>query len=323
MRRRSFIATLSGVAAALPTFRTRAQARSRVACLLMAFDAAAPAVMLFRERLRLLGHVEGSTLDLTFRTANEPLQLPQLAAEIVASRPDVLVALNGPAADAFRSLTSTVPIVLVFGGDPIALGYSSSWSRPSGNVTGILAGLDTLSDKRVELLHEILPSARVFGLVYNPSTALNRLVLDRTRAAVQSLGLALQPYPVREGDDLAQIPARAAAAGVAALIVVPSPSIVANRAAFIAAATAHHLPTMHTFGFEAVDGAVVAYGIEQAENWQRAADYVHRLLQGEPVAALPFEQPAHVVLTVNLRAARAIGLEVPVSILARADEVIE
>jgi putative ABC transport system substrate-binding protein len=296
-----------------------------VAVLLVAFDQNAPAVMLFRDRLRSLGDIEAESFDLMFRVADETAELPARAAEIMGLRPDVIVAFNFDALEPLRALTQTIPIVVVFITDPVALGVSTSWSSPSSNVTGISNGIDTLAGKRVELLHELLPSARAFGLVYEPAMPWHRIVLERTRAAMQALGLELRLYPVSNGNELelAQIPARAAAEGVAALIEAPSPNIVSNRAGFVAAAISTRLPTMHAFGFEAVEGAVVALGPEQAENWLRAADYVHRLLHGVPLADLPFEQSARMLLTLNLRTARAIGLDVPASVIARADEVIE
>jgi putative ABC transport system substrate-binding protein len=307
----------------LPGTVVRSQARPRVAVLLVSFDENASGVMLFRDRLRALGHSEGRNIELVFLVAEGQAQLPRRASEIVALRPDIVVALYPPVIDALRPLTSAIPIVAVFCGDPVALGYSTSWSRPTANITGILAGLDTLSGKRVELLHELLPMARAIGIVYEPSISIHRLVLERTQAATRARGLALRPYPVDDAAALAQIPARAAADAAAALIVVPSPTIIENRAVLIAAATASRVPTMHAYGFEVIDGGTVAYGTEQAENWQRAADYVSRLLRGEPLANLPFAENARVLLTVNLGTARAIGLQVPASIIARADEVIE
>jgi len=323
MRRRALLSLPLGCWTALARQAVaQSQTRRRVAVLLVAFDESAPAVVLFRDRLRSLGNTEAGSFDLAFRVADEPAQLSARAAEIMALRPDIIVAMHAGVVDAVRSLTQTVPIVVAFCSDPVPLGFSASWSRPSGNVTGILDGLDILADKRVELLHEILPSARVLGFVYEPVNVMHRLALDRTRAAVQSLGLSLRLYPV-SGADLAQIPARAAAEGVAALIVVPSPSILYNRTDFVAAAISRRLPTIHAFGFEAVEGAVAALGTEQADNWVRTADYVHQLMRGVPVADLPFELSARVLLTLNLRTARTLGITIPPALLARADEVIE
>jgi putative ABC transport system substrate-binding protein len=323
MRRRRFAVTVASWAAALVGATARAQGRARVVVLLVAFDENAPAVRLFRDRLRSHGHIEGRTIDLQFLVAEGQSQLPRRAAEVVALRPDVVVALYPAVIDALRARTHAIPIVAVFCGDPVALGYSTNWARPTANVTGILDGLDTLSGKRIELLHELLPAAGAFGIVYEPSISIHRLVLERTQAASRTLGLALRSYPVDDLALLAQIPARAVADAVAALIVVPSPNIIENRAALIAAATASRMPTMHAYGFEVVDGAAVAYGTDQVENWQRAADYLSRLLRGEPLANLPFEENVRVQLTLNLATARTIGLNVPASIIARANEVIE
>jgi putative ABC transport system substrate-binding protein len=222
-----------------------------------------------------------------------------------------------------RAATQSIPIVAIFTGDPVALGNSTSWSRPSGNVTGFLGGVEELSGKRIELLHELLPSARIFGLLYDAANRQHRVALERTEATARSLGLELQRYPVGDASEIEKIPARAVADHVAALIVTESPTINDHHAALIAAATALRLPTMHSYSFEAMDGGVIAYGTDQDWNWQRAAEYVHRLLHGARVSNLPFVENDHLVLTLNLKTAHAIGLEIPTSVVARADDIIE
>src|SRR5262249_31392378 len=153
----------------------------------------------------------GRSVDLVFLVAEGQAQLPRRAAEIVALRPDVVVALYPAVIDALRPLTRAIPIVAVFCRDPVALGYSTRWSRPTRNIRGILDGLDTLCGKRVELLHELLPMARAIGLIYEPSISIHRVVLERTQVAAHARGLELRPYPVDDVAALVQIPARAAA----------------------------------------------------------------------------------------------------------------
>jgi putative ABC transport system substrate-binding protein len=169
MRRRRFVATLASWTATLADATARAQARLRVAVLLVAFDESAPGVMLFRDRLQSLGHADGRGVELMFVVAEGPAQLPRRAAEIVALRPDIIVALHAVAVDALRARTSAIAIVVAFCGNPVALGYSASWSRPTGNVTGILDGLDTLAGKRVEhraeLVLRLLQSSQASSLL--------------------------------------------------------------------------------------------------------------------------------------------------------------
>ena len=280
--------------------------------------------MLFRTRLRSLNDIEGENFDLVFRLADtdDPAQVAAMAAEIVASRPDIIVAVSNSGVDALRALTHSIPIVVVFSGDPVPLGYSTSWALRPGHNGGNdrHRNINGQADRAAARTSAV---ARVFGLVFEPANPLNRVVLQRTEAALQSSGLELRRYPIVNAGDVAQVPARAVAEHVAALIVAPSTTINDRHAELIPAATGYRLPTMHSFNFEAIDGAVIFYGTDQDWNWQRCADYVHRLLHGARVAELPFEENDHVVLTLNLKTAHAIGLDVPASIVARANEVID
>jgi putative ABC transport system substrate-binding protein len=233
------------------------------------------------------------------------------------------MALNSAAAVALRAATTSIPIVVVSSGDPVALGLTGSQSRPTGNVTGIEDGTSLLAAKRIELLAELLPRARRIALLYDPENVNHRAVLDASRTAAASLGLELLPIGVVTAGQVALGPDRAKAAAADALVVAGGPVLIEHRRALIERATALGLPSIHAFGFEAQDGALAAYGTDTADNWRRAAQYVDRLLRGAQVADLPFEPPGRVFLTLNLRTSRTLGIAVPASVVARADEVIE
>jgi len=242
---------------------------------------------------------------------------------MVRSEPAVLVALNDLAGDALQRLTHTIPIVVVSSGNPLARGWSTSIARPSRNITGVLDLAEDLAGKRVEILRELVPSARRMGVLYESNNPRHDIILANTTAAAQRSQVTIVPFGLAEAGDLTETLSRIAAARLDGLIVIPSPLILSHRREIIESALAGRLPTMHAFAFEAQDGALAAYGTNTVENFQRAAQYVDRLLGGAKIADLPFDTPRDVTLTINRRTASAIGLEIPPSLLARADEVIE
>jgi putative tryptophan/tyrosine transport system substrate-binding protein len=317
VRRRGALASLL-VALAAPAF-----GQPRVAFLSVGLGVDSPAFDILRDEWRSLGQVEGAGYRLDVVVAERPAELDAAAQAIVRAQPRVLMALNSSAAVALRAATTSIPIVVVSSGDPIALGLTRSQSRPSGNVTGIEDGTSLLAAKRLELLAELLPRARRIGLLYDPENVNHRAILDASRTAAAALGLELLPVGIVTAGEVALGPDRAKAAAADALVVAGGPLIIEHRRTLIDRALALGLPSIHAFGFEAQDGALAAYGTDTSDNWRRAAQYVDRLLRGAAVAELPFEPPGRVFLTLNLRTARALGLAVPPSVLARADEVIE
>jgi putative ABC transport system substrate-binding protein len=295
----------------------------RVVFLSIAFGSEEPVFEAFRDELRALGQIEGKTFRFELHVAPDNQSISAVAEEMVRSKPAVLVALTTIAGDAIHRLTQTIPIVVVSSPNPLALGWSTGVARPSGNVTGVLDLIDDLAGKRVEILRELVPAARRVGVLYEVDNPAHDVVLAHTRAAAHRAELTIVPFGLAEAGDLTEMLIQIAAERLDGLIVVPSPYILSHRREIIESALASRLPTMHAFAFEAQDGGLAAYGTNTVENFQRAAQYVDRLLGGAKIADLPFDTPRGVTLTINQRTARAVGLEIPPSLLARANEVIE
>jgi putative ABC transport system substrate-binding protein len=314
--------TAAGLAAATAPASAQPSSLPRVAFLSIAIGLEEPVFEAFNEELRALGQIEGTTFRFELHVAPDNRSIPALAEEMVRSKPAVLVALHVLAGDALQRLTHTIPIVVVHSANPVALGWSTSIARPSRNITGVRDLLEDLAGKRLEILRELVPTARRVGVLYERDRW-HDIVLANTTAAAQRSQLTIVPFDLAEAGDLTETLIQIAAARLDGLIVIPSPDIVSHRREIIESALASRLPTMHAFSFEARDGALAAYGTNTVENFQRAAQYVDRLLGGAKVADLPFDTPRDVTLTINRRTASAIGLEIPPSLLARADDVIE
>jgi putative ABC transport system substrate-binding protein len=324
MRRREFIVlTAAGLVAVAASGSAQPTGPPRVAFLSIAFGSEEPVFEAFSDELRALGQIEGKTFRFELHVAPDNRSVPAVAEAMVRSEPAVLVALHSGACEALHRLTQTIPIVVVNSGDPLALGWSTSLARPSGNVTGVLNLVAELAGKRLEILHELVPATRRVGVLYESDSPLHAVILANTTAAAQRTEVTIVPFGLAEAGDLTGMLVQIAAARLDGLIVVASPYLGSHRREIIESALAGRLPTMHALAFEAQDGGLAAYGTNTVENFQRAAQYVDRLLGGAKIADLPFDAPRGVTLTMNRRTARAIGLEIPPSLLARADEVIE
>jgi len=276
------------------------------------------------EALRELGYVEGRNIAYDIRAAGGHIErLPELARELVARQPEVIVSATENAARALTAATADIPIVLALIGDPVALGLTKSIARPTGNVTGFTTGNDTVAAKRLQLLLEMVPTARKVALLWVPANAQHRLVEARTRHAAAALKVDLLSLPVTTADDIPRAIVKAESARAGALLVTADPLTVRNRQTIIDQCLVRDLPAMHSYSFEVRDGALMSYGSDVGEDYGRAAVYVDRILKGAKVAELPFQEPTHIGLSINVRTARSIGLAVPRSLLARADEVIE
>ena len=282
----------------------------------------------FRSRLAELGYVEQRDYVLKIATSHGRLErLPGLAAELVRDRPDVIVA-SGPEAalKAVLSATASIPIViLAIDYDPIALGYIASLPRPGGNLTGVFARQVELTAKRVELLKEALPSATnlaVFGDDFTTDTSEQMRAAEGAAARI-GLQLSSAVLPNTPRFDFATAIEAARGRGAQAVFALMSPAFFIDRARFVEALSAQHMPA--SFGLrEFADlGGLMSYGANIADMFGRAADYVAKILKGAKPADLPVEQPTEFELVINLRTAKALGIAIPPSLLARADEVIE
>ena len=327
MRRREFIGLLGGAAAgaelARSAFAQSVAKMPRVDFVAIGFGADTAAFDAIRDELRTLGQVEGRTFSIDLRASDDLTRVPEVAHDIVRSAPDVIVSINAAIVPALQSLTQTIPIVVAFTGDPIALGFTKDRARPTANVTGIETFQGAVIGKRLELAKALVPTARRIGLLYERGNVGHVLILAAARDAAPGLSLELLALDVANPDDIRRSLDRIAVAPVDVLIVVSSPLILSQRRAIIDAELALRLPAIHEFVFEVQDGALAAYGSDPSLNFERAAQYVDRLLRGAKIADLPFDQPTHVKLTINLKTAKALGITIPQSLLARADEVIE
>jgi ABC-type uncharacterized transport system substrate-binding protein len=278
----------------------------------------------FRDRLRELGYVEGSSIDIELRNAegrNE--RLASFAEELLRLYVEVIVAINTPAALAAKKATTTVPIVMMRVADPVKSGLVASLARPSGNVTGLSFMPDALGPKGVELLTRILPKTRRMAALYQGNNPGAVLIIDEVERTGAQLGLQFIRLPVHDPADYEHAFPMASRAASEALFVMDDGAITQRRGEIVDLASKHHLPVVSIYRDFARAGGLIAYGPNLKMVYRRAADYVDKLIRGARATDLPIEQPVSFDLAINLKTARALGLTIPQSVLILADEVIE
>ena len=325
MRRREFIAALGGAAAWPLTARAQQPAKLPTIGVLGSGTAAAQAqwTAAFMQRLNELGWTEGRNVAIEYRWGEgRSERFGEIAAEFVRLKVDVILTHNTPPVLAAKQATAVIPIVFATSGDPVASGIVASLARPGGNITGLSSQASDAAGKRLELLREVIPGLRrvaTFADVDNPYAALDVRELE---SAARTFGLDVDTFEFRRGDEIA--PAFDALKGrVQALYVVPVPLLFAHRVRINTLALGARLPTMHSVREYVETGGLMSYGPNWVDMWRRAAVFVDKILRGAKPADLPVEQPTKFDLVVNLTAAKALGLEIPPTMLARADEVIE
>jgi putative ABC transport system substrate-binding protein len=325
MRRREFIGRVCATAAAWP-LAGRAQQRLKIRRIgfLRPNPAPTAAVEAFRRRLREAGYVEGSSISIDFRYTGGSLDgLPAAARELVNSNVEVIVTASSPATLAARRATSTTPIVFVEVADPIDAGLVTSLARPEANVTGASSMGTDVSPKRFEILRELAPPAFRIAVLWNPSNPTAGLRLSATERAAQTAGVQVLKHAVRRAAELDEIFAAISAAGADALVAINDTIVLDNRHRVIQLAEKYRLPTMYDLREYVEAGGLVSYGANFAEQFAQAATYVARILKGDSPADLPVIEPTKFRLVINVKTAKALGIEVPPMLLARADEVIE
>ena len=277
-----------------------------------------------REGLRQLGYAEGQNLVIEYRSADgRDDRFPGLARELLALKVDVIVTRGTPAAKAVKNATSTVPVVMTASGDPVGVGLVTSLARPGGNITGLSAIVGELSPKRLELIKEIVPGLARIAVLANTSNDAVRRDWARIETAARSLGVQSQLLDLRESDALGPTFDDASARRADALVVVIDAITQANQQRIVDLAMKHRLPAIYS-SREFVDaGGLISYGVSYPDLYRRAATYVDKILKGTKPADLPVVQPTKFELVINLKTAKALGIEVPPTLLARADEVIE
>jgi ABC-type uncharacterized transport system substrate-binding protein len=278
----------------------------------------------FRRGLREFGYIEGRTLTVESRWADGRTErLPGLAAELVGLKPDLIVTAGAPAALAAKQATTTIPIVIMGVGDPVPLRLVASLARPGGNITGLTNVTIELAGKRVGLLKEMVPKVSRVAILWDEANPTAEFNVKETEAATASVGLTLRAFAVRGPNEFSSAFSAMIKEHVGALIVGPSPMFLGERQRLVDLAATNRLPTVFTLGEYTQAGGLMAYGPHLPDLYRRAASFVDKILKGAKPADLPVEQPTKFELVINLKTAKALGLTIPPSVLARADEVIE
>jgi ABC-type uncharacterized transport system substrate-binding protein len=323
MRRREFVTLLSGAVTIWPLAIKAQQRIRRVAVLSVGVTPQSRDFALAHE-LAKLGYVEGNNITYDMKGAEgDTSRLPQLALELIAKKPEVIVGSTSTVAVALAKATREIPIIMMVVGDPIALGLSDSLSRPSRNVTGFTMGSAVLAAKRLELLRELAPDIRKVGFLRVRDNPITKQTGEEVQTAAQTLGLKIVPLPVASGADLPAAFTIAQKEGVTAVLIDGDPLMVRFSGTIVDECLVRDLPAMHAWPFEVRNGALISYGPAVVENYSRTAVYIDRILRGVNIGELPFEEPTQFKLAINLRTARSIGLTIPPSLIARADEIIE
>jgi putative ABC transport system substrate-binding protein len=328
MRRRDFLGVVGGAAVALP-LAARAQQPERVRHIGMlnalgSDDPEAQArIAVFEQTLRQLGWVVGRNLKIEVRQlGGDADRLRSYVAEMIALAPDVILTIGSVAVAPLQQATRTIPIVFVNAPDPVGAGFVQSMAQPGGNITGFSNFEYSMSGKWAELLKHIAPNVTRALVLRDPTSAAGIGQFAAVRSVAQSLGVELTPVNVRDSDEIERNVAAFARSGNGGMIVT-SGGTGARRELIISLASRHKLPTVYPYRYYAVDGGLVTYGPNTLDPVRRAAGYVDRILKGEKPANMPVQSPTKYELIVNLKTARTLGLTIPESLLATADEVIE
>jgi ABC-type uncharacterized transport system substrate-binding protein len=278
----------------------------------------------FREGLRDLGYVEGQNIVIDYRWADgDYARLPGLIAELIAQRVDVIVTAGTPASLAVKKATTSVPLVMVAVGDPVATGLVASLGRPGGSITGLTSIAAEMEGKRLELLREVIPRISHIAVLWNAASPIQVIQERETRAAAQVLGMKYLSLGVRTREEIEDAFATIVKDRPGALLVLADRLFLYHRARLMSFATQHHLPGVHAYRELVEAGGLMSFGPNYAGMHRRAAYFVDKILKGAKPGDLPVERPATFELVVNLKAAKALGLTIPPSVLLRATEVIQ
>jgi len=326
MRRRELMLVLGGALTAARGLREQQKAMPVIGFLGVASPGPyAPFVAALRQGLSETGYVEGQNLAIEYRWAEGHYdRLPALAADLVGRKVDMIATTGGgSSARAAKSATSTIPIVFTTGGDPVESGLVASLARPGGNLTGVSMMFTELMPKRLELISELVPQAAVIALLVNPNNAGDEPMIRDVQEAAQAKGVQLQILKAGAEGDFETAFASLARLRAGALIVSPDPFFGSRREQLVTLASRHAVPAIYEWRKFTAAGGLISYGPSVQAVFRQAGIYAGRILKGEKPADLPVQRPTTFELVINLNTAKALGLTVPPSILARADEVIE
>jgi ABC-type uncharacterized transport system substrate-binding protein len=326
MRRREFLVAVGGAAATWPLGAV-AQERMRRAGFLLGLNENDPEaqarVAAFRAGLEAAGWIEGRNIRIDFRFAGgDPERVRDRVSELVALGPDVIVAHSTPVVAALKRATSTIPVIFVVVNDPVGQGLVGSLARPGGNITGFTFVDFELIGKCLGLLKEIAPGVTRAGLMFDPDLApYFRVYLNEISASPVKLAVEVEAVPVHDASEIEAAIARLGPTG--GLIVGPDPFTVVNREAIMKSAERHRLPAVYTLRQDVIEGGLMSYGPDAADIFRRSASYVDRILKGAKPDELPVQAPTKFELVINLKSAKTLGLDVPSTLSARADDVVE
>jgi putative ABC transport system substrate-binding protein len=323
MRRREFIALVGGVAA-WPIAPCAQSARGiPTVGVLASAPASSPVYQSFQRGLHELGWIDGHNIRIEFRRALTVEQLPRLAEELVGMQVDVILAGSSTQVEPARQATKTIPIVFAAHADPIGIGHVASLPRPGGNITGLSQLNTEFAGKGLEILKEAAPSATRIGVLWNPTSPSHVPGLKAIEAAAQQLGIQIHLASASTANEFDGALAAMAQAGVGSLLVASSPVVYYERALLAEVVLKYRLPGMFPNRDNAEAGGLLSYGADINDLFRRASSYVDKILKGAKPGDLPVEQAEKYQLVINLKTAKALGITVPPSLLARADEVIE
>jgi putative tryptophan/tyrosine transport system substrate-binding protein len=326
MKRREFITLLGGAAAWPLAARAQQQPLRPLIGVLSPLSAASASrnIAAFRSGLRDLGYLEGRNATLEIRYGGgAPERMPPLAQELIALKPDALMAGANSGALAAQAATQTIPIVIITSDDPVALGFAQSIARPGGNITGTWFDYDALVSKRLEFLKLAVPVLTRVGVIVNPGDPVDAVTIPRLPAAARALGVTVEQFEVRDVTKFDAVAAAIGRAGVEALLVGDGPTLNFARVEIAAMVARLRLPAMYGLREFADAGGLMSYGYNLPDAYRQTARLVVKILKGDRPGDLPFELPARYELIVNLKAAKAIGLTIPDSFVLLADELIE
>jgi putative ABC transport system substrate-binding protein len=316
--------TLSILVAPLPSKAQQLANMPRLGLLIpSSLSAVASRLETFRHGLRDLGYVEGRNITIEYRFAEGKAdRLPELVAELIGLKVDILVIDGTAAIRAGQQATTTIPIIMAVSGDPVTSGFIASLARPGGNITGLSFMTPEVSGKRLEFLKEAVPHLSRVAVLWSPASPGSPLEVKATQTAAQALGLQLQSLEVQSADDFDTAFAALTREHADALIVISNPLLFGDRRRLAELAVQHRLPAMFHLREYAEVGGLMAYGPNSLEPFRRAATYVDKILKGAKPADLPVEQPTKFEFVINLKTAKALGLTIPPALLFQADEVI-
>jgi putative tryptophan/tyrosine transport system substrate-binding protein len=330
MKRRDFITLIGGAAVAASGAARAQQDRVRHVGVLMGYAEDEPdtqaRMAAFRQALEQLGWKDGRNVQLTYRFGVGDIdRVHGHAKELVGLNPDLIVCETTPTLKAVAAQTKTIPIVFVSVTDPVSYGFVTELARPGGNITGFTNFEATMGGKWIELLKKIAPSSVRVGVIFNPDTAPGggSFFLNSVAASAPALAVEVLPFPVRSDEEIERAIAGLGREPGGGLIVMLDIFAAVHRPAIIAQAASSRVPAVFPWRFGATDGGLVAYGVDVVDLHRRAAAYVDRILKGTSPADLPVQQPTKFELVINMKTAKALGIEVSPTLLATADEVIE